>query len=72
MSPGKIQGQGETGSASHPTPILLCLGYESRLLVLWVAKSQCNSSRVRQGDYMDKFRALNTPNPPRKFRSQNY
>lgn len=44
-----------------------------KILVLWVVKSQCNStiSRVRESDYVDKFSALNTLKPPCKFRSQN-
>ena len=43
------------------------------ILVLWVVKTQCNStiSRLRESDHMGKFSALNTLKPLCKFRSQN-
>lgn len=43
------------------------------ILVLWVVKTQYNStiSRVRESDYVRKFSALNTLKPLCKFRSQS-
>lgn len=72
--PSKIQGQEETRSASQQTLPLSGLSQQVSMLVFSTAKSQWNStiSRLWQSDYMDKFRAVNTPNPSHKFHSQNY